>query len=96
MTTTSVSTTSPLLTRAPSAVLGTGTAGAVIAARLTEDPTVSVLAIEAGHSDLKQLFSRVPAAFANLYASAADHDIRTEPEPQCNNRRMQWPRGKML
>ena len=75
---------------------GTGTAGAVIAARLTEDPTVSVLAIEAGHSDLKQLYSRIPAAFANLYGSASDHDIRTQPEPQCNNRRMQWPRGKML
>lgn len=77
-------------------IVGTGTAGCVIANRLTESPDVSVLAIESGHSDLKQLFSRIPAAFARLFKSAADHDIRTTPQTGAGGRSMQWPRGKML
>lgn len=67
-----------------------------MAARLTEDPDVSVLVIESGHSDLRQLFSRMPAGYSNLWKSAVDHDLETESEKECANRPMQWPRGKML
>lgn len=77
-------------------IVGTGTAGCVIANRLTEDPSITVLAIESGHSDLKQLFSRIPAAFAQLFSSGADWDITTEPQQHANGRKMYWPRGKML
>lgn len=77
-------------------VVGTGTAGCVLAARLSEDPNVSVLAIESGHSDLKQLFSRMPAGFGQLFHSAADHDLATAVEPGCKSRNLYWPRGKMM
>lgn len=77
-------------------IVGTGTAGCVLANRLTEDPNVTVLAIEAGHSDLKQIFSRIPAGFGRLFGTAADWNFWTAKEPGCNDRKMYWPRGKML
>lgn len=55
-----------------------------------------MLAIESGHSDLRQLFSRIPAAFAQLFKTAADHDITTTPQTNAGGRAMQWPRGRML
>lgn len=77
-------------------VVGGGTAGCVLASRLTEDPAVSVLIIESGHSDLRQLFSRFPAGYTNLFKTSADHDLVTAEEPECDGRAMQWPQGKML
>nr|POE64894.1 putative gmc-type oxidoreductase [Quercus suber] len=77
-------------------IIGTGTAGCVLASRLSEDQDVSILAIEAGHSDLKQLFSRIPAAFGRLFSTAADWNYYTEREDGCNGRKLFWPRGKML
>jgi len=77
-------------------IVGGGTAGCVLASRLSEDPAVSVLVIESGHSDLRQLFSRFPAGYTNLFKTAADHDCATAPEKECANRSMQWPQGKML
>lgn len=77
-------------------IAGGGTAGCVLAARLTEDPNVSVLMIEAGHSDLKQIFSRIPAAFNKLFRTAADYDLRTTPQKFAGERKLWWPRGKML
>jgi len=77
-------------------IVGGGTAGCVLASRLTENPKNSVLVIEAGHSDLKQIFSRIPAAFGRLFSTAADWNYYTQKEPGCNERKMYWPRGKML
>jgi len=77
-------------------IVGGGTAGCVLAARLSEDPAMSVLVVESGHSDLRQLFSRFPAGYTNLFKTAADHDCATAPEKECANRSMQWPQGKML
>ncbi|KAI5362616.1 putative glucose-methanol-choline oxidoreductase, FAD/NAD(P)-binding domain superfamily [Septoria linicola] len=77
-------------------IIGTGTAGCVLANRLTEDANSTVLGIEAGHSDLKQIFSRIPAGFGRLFGTAADWAFSTAKEPECNNREMFWPRGKML
>lgn len=77
-------------------IIGGGTAGCVLANRLTEDPTVTVLVIESGHSDLAQFMSKLPIGFANLYRSAADHDLDTASEKECSGRNLQWPRGKML
>ena len=77
-------------------IVGTGTAGCVLASRLSEDHDVTVLAIEAGHSDLKQLFSRIPAGFGRLFGTAVDWNYYTEKEHGCNDRKLFWPRGKML
>ena len=76
-------------------IIGAGSAGCVIANRLSEDPNVSVLLLEAGGPDDKQEI-HIPAAFSKLFKTAYDWAYETEPEPQMNNRKMYWPRGKML
>ncbi|HEX6780135.1 MAG TPA: choline dehydrogenase [Ktedonobacterales bacterium] len=76
-------------------IIGAGSAGCVLANRLSEDPKVSVLLLEAGGPDDKQEI-HIPAAFSKLFKTAYDWAYETEPEPQMNNRKMYWPRGKML
>lgn len=46
-------------------ICGGGTAGCVLASRLTENPDVRVLVIEAGESDARQLYSRIPAGWVS-------------------------------
>ena len=76
-------------------IVGAGSAGCVLAARLSEDQDVSVLLIEAGPPDEKELI-HVPAAFGSLFKTDVDWDYATFPEPGCNNRMMYMPRGKTL
>jgi len=76
-------------------IIGAGSAGCVLAARLTEDPHTRVLLLEAGGPD-KAKEIHIPAAFSKLYKTAVDWNYSTEPEPCLNNRRLYWPRGKML
>ena len=76
-------------------IVGAGSAGCVLAARLTEDPRVRVLLLEAGGAGTPRE-SKIPAAFSKLYKSAVDWNYSTEPEPHLNGRRLYWPRGKML
>jgi choline dehydrogenase len=76
-------------------VIGAGSAGCVVAARLSEDPAAQVLLLEAGGSNLK-LEVRAPAAFPKLFHSKVDWDYWTEPEPHLNSRLIYSPRGKML
>ncbi|KAE9967412.1 hypothetical protein EG328_008205 [Venturia inaequalis] len=77
-------------------IVGTGTAGCVLANRLSEDPRTTVLAIEAGDSDLKQIFSRIPAGAPRLWKSIADWNLSTTAQPGCDGRSLYWPRGKMI
>ncbi|QRW04470.1 GMC oxidoreductase [Ceratobasidium sp. AG-Ba] len=77
-------------------IIGGGTAGCVLAHRLSEDPNVSVLVVEAGKDSLDQLFSRIPLTFAKLFKTEADWAYNTTPQPELNNRALFWPRGKML
>ena len=77
-------------------IVGGGTAGCVLATRLSEDPNTSVLVIEAGHSDLRQLMSRVPAGFAQLFGKLADWNYNTSPQEHVDGRQLYQPRGKML
>lgn len=76
-------------------IVGAGSAGCVLANRLSEDSSVKVLLLEAGVRDTKQEI-HIPAAFAKLFKTSLDWDYETESEPQLNNRRLYWPRGKML
>jgi choline dehydrogenase-like flavoprotein len=76
-------------------VVGAGTAGCVLAARLSEDPDAEVLLLEAGEAD-RAIEIRIPAAFSKLFKSAVDWNYTTEPEPHLNGRRLYWPRGKVL
>lgn len=76
-------------------IIGAGSAGCVIANRLTEDPKVNVLLLEAGGPDDKQEI-HIPITWQRLFKTAYDWAYETEPEPQMNHRKMYWPRGKML
>ncbi|MGH3970960.1 MAG: GMC family oxidoreductase [Mycobacterium sp.] len=76
-------------------IVGAGSAGAVIANRLSADPAVSVLVLEAGPRD-KDKFVHIPAAFAKLFRSDLDWNYLTEPQKELGGREIYWPRGKML
>ncbi len=76
-------------------IVGAGSAGCVLASRLTEDPNVSVLLLEAGGSDKKQEV-QIPAAFSKLFKTPLDWNYETEPQPHLKDRKLYWPRGKML
>src|ERR1700752_576271 len=76
-------------------IVGAGSAGCVLAARLTEDPDVSVLLLEAGPPDTSDLI-HIPAAFAALFRTRQDWDHRTAGEPGLAGRRVYLPRGRTL
>ena len=76
-------------------VVGTGSAGAVLANRLSADPGTQVVVLEAGPQD-KDKFVHIPAAFPNLFRGAMDWDYLTEPQKELNGREIYWPRGKVL
>ncbi|HET9104108.1 MAG TPA: GMC family oxidoreductase N-terminal domain-containing protein [Solirubrobacteraceae bacterium] len=76
-------------------VVGAGSAGCVLAARLSEDPDTRVALLEAGGEDTQPEI-HIPAAFPALFKSSLDWDLLGEPEPGLDNRRLYLPRGRML
>ena len=76
-------------------VVGTGSAGAVIAARLSEKSSNQVVALEAGPED-KSRFAHVPAAFSKMFQPELDWNYLTSPQPGLAGREIFYPRGKML
>jgi choline dehydrogenase len=77
-------------------IVGAGSAGCVLANRLSADPQVRVLLLEAGPRDWNP-FIHMPAGLSKLVNfKSLNWNYETEPEPALNNRRLYWPRGKVL
>lgn len=76
-------------------IVGGGSAGCVLANRLTEDAGVTALLLEAGDTD-RRWEVHIPAAFSRLFKSSYDWAFMTEPQSHLDNRRLYMPRGKVL
>lgn len=77
-------------------VVGAGSAGCVMAARLSEDPSTRVVLLEAGGQDDNR-WIHIPLGFGKTFADpTVNWCYETEPDPGANGRRIFWPRGKVL
>lgn len=77
-------------------IVGAGSAGCVLANRLSADPSNKVLLLEAGGRDINPLI-HMPAGIGRLAGNeTVNWGFLTEPEPRLNNRRLWWPRGRVL
>ncbi|HEV3320151.1 MAG TPA: FAD-dependent oxidoreductase [Solirubrobacteraceae bacterium] len=76
-------------------IVGAGSAGCVLASRLSEDPDVRVLLLEAGPPDVNQNI-HVPLGYLKLARTEIDWDYHSAPEPRCDHRRIPLPRGRVL
>jgi choline dehydrogenase len=76
-------------------IVGAGSAGCVLAARLSEDPATRVLLLEAG-GEARRREIGIPAAFSRLYRSEVDWGYRTVPQPGLCGREVYFPRGKVV
>jgi choline dehydrogenase len=76
-------------------IVGAGSAGCVLANRLSLDPTIRVLLLEAGQPDrLRNI--HIPAAWSRTLQTPFDWQYMTEPQAQLDGRTLYWPRGKTL
>ncbi|MDQ2797359.1 MAG: GMC family oxidoreductase N-terminal domain-containing protein [Actinomycetota bacterium] len=76
-------------------IVGAGSAGCVLAHRLSADPRTRVAIVEAGPRDLK-LEIKMPAAFTKLFHTKFDWDLFTTSQPELKARELYWPRGRTL
>jgi choline dehydrogenase len=76
-------------------IIGAGSAGCVLANRLSENPSNNVLLLEAGGPDTKMEIG-IPAAYGNLHRSEVDWAFSTEPQKHADGRRIFLPRGKAI
>lgn len=77
-------------------VVGAGSAGCVLAGRLSEDPATRVLLLEAGPAD-NSLWIHLPIGYGKtMWSPTYNWRFETDPDPNMNGRRIYWPRGKTL
>jgi choline dehydrogenase len=77
-------------------VVGAGSAGCAVAARLSEDPATKVVLLEAGGADTNR-WIHIPLGFGKTFADpSVNWCYETEPDPGAADRRVFWPRGKVL
>ncbi len=77
-------------------IVGAGSAGCVLANRLSADPKRRVLLLEAGGRD-RDIWIHIPAGYyRNIFKPGLGWGYETEPEPELGGRRVPWPRGKVL
>ena len=76
-------------------IVGSGSAGSVLANRLSARPEIKVLLLEAGGSD-KSFYVRMPAGIANLSGPRFNWGYETAPQAAMKGRRMYWPRGRLI
>ncbi|MEV2267113.1 GMC family oxidoreductase [Nonomuraea africana] len=76
-------------------IVGAGSAGCVLANRLTSDPSVTVALVEAGGQDDK-LEIRMPVAFAKLFRTDYDWNYSTAKQRELAGRELYWPRGRVV
>jgi choline dehydrogenase len=77
-------------------IVGGGSAGCAVAARLAEDPGCRVLLLEAGPDGSGVAEIRVPAAYSRLFRTQYDWNYVTLPQERADGRPVYWPRGKVL
>ncbi|KAF2736019.1 putative choline dehydrogenase [Polyplosphaeria fusca] len=77
-------------------VIGGGTAGLVIASRLSALPAITVGVVEAGPASYHDPLVTVPGRFGEALGGALDWSFETVPQPALHGRRLQWPRGRLL
>ncbi len=77
-------------------IIGAGSAGCVLANRLTANPDTKVLLLEAGGKDTNPWIHIPGGYFKTMHNPDTDWCFNTEKEPNCDNRQMVYPRGKTL
>jgi choline dehydrogenase-like flavoprotein len=77
-------------------VVGGGTAGLVVAARLSEDPRLTVGVLEAGPAGLGERTIEIPGLYGGTLGTDYDWQFETVPQPGLAGRKLPWPRGKVL